>query len=72
MRQFEDFEFTDDSDEGTDLISGAMSIMKKGGKMLNPINVAGNLKSAATGIKDIGGKGLDGMLKIGNIFDKES
>lgn len=67
--QFEDFEFSDDTDEANNLLNGAMTMIKKGAKNLNPITGIGNLRN---GIQDLGGKGLDGIMKIGTMFDKDT
>lgn len=64
MAQDEDFEFDEGEGDDTNILSDAVSMMKKGAKNFG----LANLKS---GIQTLSEKGIDNIMNAKHIFDTE-
>jgi hypothetical protein len=57
-----------ESDEEKDILRGAMSMMKRGAKNLNPLNIGSNFKS---GMSFVGENAMDGFKGMKNLLHTE-
>mgnify|MGYP006952868762 CR=1 FL=1 len=64
MAQDEDFEFDEGEGDDTNILSDAVSMMKKGAQSFG----LANLKS---GIQNLSEKGIDNIMNATHIFDTE-